>query len=342
MPGEIKFLPDINERITILPPGRKRVVLQTISRDVSKDIISGIALTSLIFAISIYIPIVGFFCALFIPLPTLIYRSKLGRTTGTIIPVIATIIMAVILGGLSIDILFFFELLLLGFVLSELLELNLSIEKTILYACGSVIITGIICLLFYSNLADKGIYALVSEYVSKNLELTLSLYENMGMKQESIQMISTSLDNIKYVFIRIIPALVVASTLFISWINLLLSKSIFRNWNLFYPDFGPLKLWKAPELLVWIMIGCGSLLLIPNKTFKILGLNGLLILITVYFFQGMAIISFYFEKKKFPRLLRFFLYSLIALQQIVLLVVIGLGFFDMWLNFRKLEIRKNN
>jgi uncharacterized protein YybS (DUF2232 family) len=342
LPGEIKFLPDINERITILPPGRKRVVLQTISRDVSKDIISGIALTSLIFAISIYIPIVGFFCALFIPLPTLIYRSKLGRTTGTIIPVIATIIMAVILGGLSIDILFFFELLLLGFVLSELLELNLSIEKTILYACGSVIITGIICLLFYSNLADKGIYALVSEYVSKNLELTLSLYENMGMKQESIQMISTSLDNIKYVFIRIIPALVVASTLFISWINLLLSKSIFRNWNLFYPDFGPLKLWKAPELLVWIMIGCGSLLLIPNKTFKILGLNGLLILITVYFFQGMAIISFYFEKKKFPRLLRFFLYSLIALQQIVLLVVIGLGFFDMWLNFRKLEIRKNN
>jgi len=342
LPGEIKFLPDINERITILPPGRKRVVLQTISRDVSKDIISGIALTSLIFAISIYIPIVGFFCALFIPLPTLIYRSKLGRTTGTIIPVIATIIMAVILGGLSIDILFFFELLLLGFVLSELLELNLSIEKTILYACGSVIITGIICLLFYSNLADKGIYALVSEYVSKNLELTLSLYENMGMKQESIQMISTSLDNIKYVFIRIIPALVVASTLFISWINLLLSKSIFRNWNLFYPDFGPLKLWKAPELLVWIMIGCGSLLLIPNKTFKILGLNGLLILITVYFFQGMAIISFYFEKKKFPRLLRFFLYSLIALQQIVLLVVIGLGFFDMWLNFRKLEISKNN
>ena len=211
-------------------------MLQTISRDISKDIISGIAVTSLIFVISVYIPIIGFFCALFIPLPTLIYRSKLGRTTGTIIPVIATIIMAVILGGISIDILFFFELLLLGFALSELLELNLSIEKTILYACGSVIITGNICLLFYSNIANKEIFTLVSEYVSKNLELTLSLYENMGMKQESIQMISISLENIKYVFIRIIPALVVASTLFISWINLLLSKSIFKNWNLFYPD----------------------------------------------------------------------------------------------------------
>jgi uncharacterized protein YybS (DUF2232 family) len=317
-------------------------VLQTISRDISKDIISGIAVTSLIFVISVYIPIIGFFCALFIPLPTLIYRSKLGRTTGTIIPVIATIIMAVILGGISIDILFFFELLLLGFVLSELLELNLSIEKTILYACGSVIITGIICLLFYSNIANKEIFSLVSEYVGKNIELTLSLYENMGMKQESIQMISASLESIKYVFIRIIPALVVASTLFISWINLLLSKSIFNNWDLIYPDFGTLKLWKAPELLVWIIIGCGILLIFPNNTLKILGLNGLLILMTIYFFQGIAIVSFYFEKKKLPRLLKFFLYSLIALQQIVLLVVIGLGFFDMWLNFRKLEPNKNN
>jgi len=312
-------------------------VLQTISRDISKDIISGIAVTSLIFVISIYIPIIGFFCALFIPLPTLIYRSKLGRTTGTIIPVIATIVMAVILGGISIDILFFFELLLLGFVLSELLELNLSIEKTILYACGSVIITGITCLLFYSNIANKGIFALVSEYVGKNIALTLSLYENMGMKQESIQMISASLESIKYVLIRIIPALVVASTLFISWINLLLSKSIFNNWNLIYPDFGTLKLWKAPELLVWIIIGCGILLIFPNNTLKILGLNGLLILMTIYFFHGIAIVSFYFEKKRLPRLLKFFLYSLIALQQMVLLVVIGLGFFDMWLNFRKLE-----
>jgi len=173
--------------------------------------------------------------------------------------------------------------------------------------------------------------------VTKNLELTLSLYENMGMKQESIQMISASLESIKYVFIRIIPALVVASILFISWINLLLSKPIFNNWNLIYPDFGSLKLWKAPEFLVWIIIGCGILLIFPNNTLKILGLNGLLILMTIYFFHGIAIVSFYFEKKRLPRLLRFFLYSLIALQQIILLVVIGLGFFDMWLNFRRLE-----
>lgn len=310
---------------------------RTIQGDIPKDIVSGIAVTGLIFAVSVYMPIIGFFCALFIPLPTLFYRSKLGRKTGAIIPIITIITMVAVLGGISIDTLFFVELLLLGFVLSELIELDLSIEKTMLYACGSVILMGIVSLLFYSNMSDKGIYALVAEYVSINLKLTLELYENMGVSQESIHMISNSLENIEYVLIRIIPALIVAAIFFVSWTNLLLAKPIFKSRELFYPSFGSLKLWKAPEFLVWGIIGCGLLLLLPDKTFKIFGLNGLLILITIYFFQGIAIVSFYFEKKRFPRGLKFFLYSLIALQQAILLVIIGLGFFDMWLNFRKLE-----
>ena len=302
-----------------------------------RDIVSGIAITSLIFAISVYMPIIGFICSLFIPLPTLFYRSKLGRRTGAIIPIITIMVMIAVLGGISIDILFFVELLFLGFVLSELIELDLSIEKTMLYACGSVISIGIVGLLFYSNLSDKGIYAFVAEYVSKNLKLTLEIYENMGVSQDSIHMISNSLENIKYVLIRIIPALVVASTFFVSWTNLLVAKPILKSRGLFYPSFGSLKIWKAPEFLIWVIIGCGLLLLVPEKTFKIIGLNGLLIMLTVYFFQGIAIVSFYFEKKRFPRMLKVFLYTLIALQQAVLLVIIGLGLFDMWLNFRKLE-----
>lgn len=313
------------------------MVIRTVQGDIFKDILSGTAITILIFVVSVYMPIIGFFCALFIPLPTLFYRSKLGRRNGAIVPIITIILMVAILGRISIDLLFFIELLLLGFVLSELIELDLSIEKTILFACSSVIVTGIVSLIFYSNLSDKGIYALVSEYVTKNLELTLELYKNMGVSQDSIQMISNSMQNIQYVLVRMIPALVIASTFFVSWTSLLVSKPLLLNRDLFYPAFGSLNLWKAPESLVWTIIGCGLLLLLPSKPFKIIGLNGILILMTIYFFQGIAIVSFYFEKKRFPRILRFILYSLIALQQIILLVVIGIGFFDMWLNFRKLE-----
>jgi len=286
-------------------------------------------------------PIIGFIAALFIPLPTLFYRSKLGRKTGAIIPVLTILLMTVFLGGVSIDILFFFELLLLGFILSELFELDLTVEKTMLYASSFVVLTGIVCLLFYSQVSNTGIIALVSEYVAKNLELTLALYENMGVSAENIQMISASLNNIQYVLVRIIPAIVVTSTFFVSWSCLLIAKPMLKSKELFYPAFGSLNLWKAPESLVWGVIGSGFMLILPYKPLKIIGLNILLVLMTIYFFQGIAIVSFYFEKKQFSRMLRFVLYSLIALQQIVLLVVIGLGIFDMWLNFRKLEIKRD-
>jgi uncharacterized protein YybS (DUF2232 family) len=158
----------------------------------------------------------------------------------------------------------------------------------------------------------------------------------MGMPEESIELISRSLEKIRHVLVSIVPALVSASTLFITWISILLAKPVLQRRSLFYPDFGPLNVWKAPEYLVWGVIGCGISLFLPSTAVKTISLNGLLILMTVYFFQGIAIVSFYFNKKRFPRIIRVSLYTLIALQQLVLLVVIGLGFFDLWFNFRRL------
>jgi len=300
-----------------------------------KDIVTAVLVTSLIFCVSVFIPIIGFVAALFIPLPVLFYRLKLGRINGLIIAVIAGLIMMALIGGLSIDVIFFAGLLLIGFMLGELFELNLSIEQTTLVASGSVVLSGLVSLIISSVLTGEGVLAVVSNYVAKNLELTLVLYQSMGMSQENIKLISQSLDKIHQVLVSIIPALVSASTLFVTWISILLAKPMLTSRSLFYPNFGPLKLWKAPDYLVWGVIGCGLSLFLPHAALKIIGLNGLLILLTVYFFQGIAIVSFYFDKKRLPRLVRVFLYTLIALQQLILLAVIGLGFFDLWLNFRR-------
>jgi len=236
---------------------------------------------------------------------------------------------------MSIDVIFFAGLLLIGFMLGELFELNLSVERTALIASGSVVASGLISLIFSSMLTGNGILAIVSDYVAKNLELSLVLYESMGMSPENIELISQSLDKIHQVLVTITPALVSATTLFVTWVSILLAKPMLMSRSLFYPDFGPLKLWKAPEYLVWGVIGCGLALFLPYPAIKIIGLNGLLILLTVYFFQGIAIVSFYFDKKRLPRFVRIFLYTLIAMQQLILLAVIGLGFFDLWINFRR-------
>jgi uncharacterized protein YybS (DUF2232 family) len=301
----------------------------------AKDIVNGVLITSLIFLISVFIPIIGLFGALFIPLPILYFRLKLGRKTGALVPAISGSILFIVIGGMSADVLFFVELLLIGFMLGELIELNYSIDKTILYATGAALLTGFMGLVVYSVLSGEGIYALVSDYVTNNLALTMVLYQSMGMSQENIRLIDRFLAEIQPLIVQILPAMVTASTLFVAWTNILIARPVLKRRLLSYPDFGPLNLWKAPEYLVWGVIVCGLALFLPGSAINIIGQNGLLILMTVYFFQGIAIVSFYFEKKRFPRFIRFFLYTLIAVQHLILLAVIGLGFFDMWVNFRR-------
>jgi len=99
-------------------PREKKIVSQTVQGNISKDIISGTAIIGLIFAASTYLPVIGFFFSLFIPLPILFYRSKLGRKTGVIVYILSIIMIIVMTGSISLDIFFFAELLLLGFVLS--------------------------------------------------------------------------------------------------------------------------------------------------------------------------------------------------------------------------------
>ena len=94
---------------------------------------------------------------------------------------------------------------------------------------------------------------------------------------------------------------------------------------------------RTPEQLVWVAIVSGILLLVPSKGLKLLGVNGLIIMVMIYFFQGIAIVSYYFDKKKFPKILRGILYGLIVIQQFVLLLVVAAGFFDLWADFRRLK-----
>jgi uncharacterized protein YybS (DUF2232 family) len=189
--------------------------------------------------------------------------------------------------------------------------------------------------------AGKGPVALIGGYVGENLRVTLEMYRQVGVSPEVIDRIEGSLDQIQFVLVRLLPSLAASGSILISWACVLISRPMLRSQGLPIPEFGALNRWRAPEQLVWAAIGCGVMLLLPAQSLKIIGMNGVIVLMAVYFFQGIAIVSFFFEKKRLPVALRFILYSLIALQQFLLLVVIGFGFFDMWLNFRKLEASQN-
>lgn len=303
-----------------------------------KEISSGIVLSMLIIFVTIYLPVLGFFMAVLLPMPILYFRLKLGRKPGATLMFFVFVMTLTVINGFSVDALIYGGLLLSGLLLGECLEMRISIEKSVVYTVASTLGVCGIAFFSYTSLNGQGIASLLSSYVAENVKLTLSFYESMGMSPENIQLISDSVEAIEYVLVRIIPALIVIVLTFVVWVDILFIKKILSQKGIFLKALQDLNRWKAPEQLVWVAIFLAILMFIPGKNIKIIAFNCIMVLMPVYFFQGIAIVSFVFEKKKLPPLIKLFIYSFIAIQQILILVIVGLGFFDTWMNFRKLGI----
>lgn len=301
----------------------------------SKELATGIVITCLAVVVCTAVPMAGLIGSAFIPVPLIFFRAKLGRPAARV-SALAALGCALLIGG-PVEAFFFGELLLIGLAMGELMGRPVSLEKMAAAVCIAVSLAGLGGVAAAGLWTGQGLLATVSEAVRQHLELSLLLYQQMGLSPEQLDFLENSLDVIQRVLVGIMPALVIGSTLMVMWVSLLASRRLCRWQGLAVPDYGPLERWKAPEILVWGVIASGGLLLLPIAGAKMLGLNGLIVFMVIYFFQGLAIVAYFFQKKRIPRLARVVIYGLIAIQQVVMLAVIGVGFFDTWFNFRKLE-----
>lgn len=300
----------------------------------SKDLITGTLITCLAVTVCALVPIVGLMGSVFIPVPLIFYRIKAGSLTARLIA-LATAGFVLLLGG-RLELLFFGELLLIGVLMGELMERRWPLERMAAAICGAAVGVAAGGMWVFGLLTDRGLLETLADGVRDNLELTLQLYRDMGLSQEQVEFLEASLDVIQQIMIGMMPALIIGSTLMTVWVCLLTARQLLQRLELPVPDYGALDHWKAPEVLVWGVIASGLLLLLPSLAAKTVGLNGLALFMIVYFFQGIAIVAYFLRKKEVPRIARMVLYGLIAIQQLVMLAVVGVGFFDTWFNFRKI------
>lgn len=107
----------------------------------------------------------------------------------------------------------------------------------------------------------------------------------------------------------------------------------------------PFREWRAPEHLVWGVIGGGFALLIPVLTGaggeigKVVGWNLLLLLVPVYFLQGLAVLLFLLQRYAVSPLIRAMILAMVFLFNPMPLVVASVGLFDIWADFRKPRVK---
>lgn len=136
--------------------------------------------------------------------------------------------------------------------------------------------------------------------------------------------------------LHLAPGILGGGALLLAWANQLITRALEARRRPEAPR-QPLTLWRSPEPLVWLVIVAGAVTWAAEDGLFWAGVNLLVILGVVYFFQGMAVIAFWFEKKNAPRFLRAGLYLLIVVEAFLAVGVALAGLFDIWFNFRRLE-----
>lgn len=308
-----------------------------VAKTINNELLQGwLALTATFLFVAL-VPFIGSLVVVLTPLPVFYHTSNLGRVRGfsVLAASFAVAYGLLIILKQPVNLPTLIMIALTGALLTEILKRGYSFEKTVLTASLFLFFCGTGFILYSSLGAGIAPWELIERYVASVVKGNLELYSQLNISREQIDAIRENTDQIVRFFAGVFPALAISGSIVTVWVNLLAGRMFFRIRRLSFPDFGDLSLWKAPEWTVWFFIAAGAMLFVPVEGVVILGMNMLIVVSLVYMFQGLAIASFFFRKKQTPRMFRFFFYGLIVIQQYMLVIVIALGLFDLWIDFRK-------
>lgn len=175
------------------------------------------------------------------------------------------------------------------------------------------------------------------EQLSQSFDLAISTSGSVAGSNEAIAQLRADRDEWISGMLELLPAIAVMAGAAIVLLNLVLV----RGWTGAASGVS-LRLWRAPEPLIWALIVTGFGMFVPVYAVTVTARNVFLILLGCYFCQGLAIVSFYLDRMHLPRGVRLVGYLLIAVQHVVAMLVLALGVFDLWGNFRRLGVGPSN
>jgi hypothetical protein len=113
------------------------------------------------------------------------------------------------------------------------------------------------------------------------------------------------------------------------WMNLLFASQFLKAFlsNTFWSQY------RNPPLLVWPTLACGFLYAFGDHAPYLIGLNGFKLALALYGLQGLSILVYLLNRKQVFGFLRLLILGLSV--TVATPVIVSLGFFDLWFDFRR-------
>jgi hypothetical protein len=226
----------------------------------------------------------------------------------------------------------------MGGAIMYLFIIGCGIIFTRLLSRGSVNLAVLVpaCLIFalsFSSIlylaSEQGVTmeALIAQWVGGFLDQMMAVYKGTA-SQAVVNEMTSFRTHVEGYAVQLFWGLMASSILSVMWLNLLIANGVSKRLQLDH--------WRCPDWLVGFFILAGVLSLLNYDTARLLGINLLIVVLQVYFFQGIAIVSSAMMYYDWSRLVRYAVYILILTQIYIMIGIAGLGLFDTWFNFRNM------
>jgi uncharacterized protein YybS (DUF2232 family) len=266
-----------------------------------------------------------------VPWPIALLLLRKGSSWALVALLASSLLLAGV-GGLTLGLAYLVQFGVGSFLVPYFLKRGWEWDKAILISVGASAGSGLVALGAYAYQEGKTPLALADHWARTEVARALEALRSAKLPAEVALQTEQLVEEVGKKLVELYPAITILS---VAGMLLVTVWFLRRRAGAVLPPQSPFKGWKVAENLVWVLISSGAGALFLQGGWHRFALNIVLIVSAIYFLQGLAILSHFFNVKGVPPIFRVLGYFLVVASFPLRILATGVGIFDLWIDFRK-------
>jgi len=297
------------------------------------------ALAVVLFLAGYVLPVVGMIFSLVCPAPLVVLGLRHSMARSVLGVFVASILVSAFT-GVTGGLFFLLGFGILGVGLGILAKrLNSSVE-ILLWGVLVSLAGKLLLMVLVAKITGVNPMGLGPEEISSVMDSVLAVYQRMGMSPETLataeKQIRSTLSLLPYVF----PALLIMASALDCFLSYVVSRSVLKRIGRgVLPPVPALSYWRFPRNLFWallvaILLSMAAYIENVPPVIPRIGLNLRILVMILFYLQGLAVAWAFMCVKKAPKILRFIGVFLTLFVPLLTQLAVILGIIDMWFDLR--------
>lgn len=209
------------------------------------------ALVTILAVATRYLPLIGIATAYLCPLPLAVLVIRHGfrvAALATVVSILAAIVVAGPLAGLSILILY----APIGIVLGIGARQRWTAARVV--GTASLVSVVSMALSFFGLMGGESLsMAEMATTMERSVEMSAGLYARMGLPQAQIDQISKQMRDFARLLPYLLPAMLVFGAAFAAWLNYEVGRRVLDRFGYRLPTLPSMRTWRVPVVAVWFI-----------------------------------------------------------------------------------------